>query len=546
MNGETPNEVSQNTNVVPGMPNVSGAIQNAANAAGVPNPVAAMPADTGATGITSNTVVVDTAVGEHNGENICPKCGSTEVIYSQKAGKLICQYCRFQFEPEKVEGFATDLSNLNGTVIGSGANDIIASESDILTLKCQYCGAEVVIDTASSTNARCHWCRNTLTIQEKVPNGAVPDVVLPFAISKEEAQKSIETFVKKRKFFANTKFKKEFTTNNIMGVYFPYMVVDANMHSKLNGVAEVETRRYTETHGDRTYTYYDADAYTVSREYDLTLSGLSVESSKDRLNNASQEKTNNVINAIMPFDTENAVKWNANYIKGYTSEKRDANIGDLSSLVKTQAEDISRFAANETLTNYDRGVAWSSENHDIKGSQWKAAYLPVWLYSYMQIKGNKKLLHYVAVNARTKETMGSVPINKPKLLLLSFIFEILCVFIMIGIGEDWSYLFLLGGPIFYLIFYNRYRNQSARHTYETETKHNMSGLIKSDLFYEHRKKLDSSQISGCNNTKVHGTTGSTKFLDQINGKQVSAKTFETLTNGNAVASYIKGKIDKKK
>ena len=34
-------------------------------------------------------------------------------------------------------------------------------------------------------------------------------------------------------------------------------------------------------------------------------------------------------------------------------------------------------------------------------------------------------LHYVAVNARTKETMGSVPIHMPKLFLVSALLEIL-------------------------------------------------------------------------------------------------------------------------
>lgn len=67
-----------------------------------------------------------------------------------------------------------------------------------------------------------------------------------------------------------------------------------------------------------------------------------------------------------------------------------------------------------TLTDYDRGVSWASQNVEIKGEQWESAYLPVWLYSYQQIKGDKSILHYVAVNARTKETIGSVPIHMPK------------------------------------------------------------------------------------------------------------------------------------
>ena len=49
----------------------------------------------------------------------------------------------------------------------------------------------------------------------------------------------------------------------------------------------------------------------------------------DKLNKGASDKTTNVINAIMPFDIENCVKYNANYLKGYTSEKRDTNIDDL-------------------------------------------------------------------------------------------------------------------------------------------------------------------------------------------------------------------------
>ena len=32
------------------------------------------------------------------------------------------------------------------------------------------------------------------------------------------------------------------------------------------------------------------------------------------------------INTIMSFNAENIVKWNVNYLKGYTSEKCDMNI----------------------------------------------------------------------------------------------------------------------------------------------------------------------------------------------------------------------------
>lgn len=448
--------------------------------------------------------IVKTDVGAKDGQNKCPKCGSTDISVNVNNGHLRCNFCRYEFEPEKVAGLETDISQLKGEVIGSGATDIVADTNDVLTFKCSSCGAEVVIDTSEVTQARCHWCRNTLSVNQQIPNGSVPDVVLPFTVKKEDARAQIEKFVSKRQFYANPQFKKEFTTENIMGVYFPYMVVDTNAHSKMSGEGEQEVRHYTIRKGDHSETYYDADLYHVEREFDIAIEGLTIEASADKLNKKAVDKTTNVINSIMPFDIENAVKWNANYLKGYSSEKRDINIEQVKTLVEAQSKDIARFAANDTLEQYDRGVAWSSEELEIKGQQWKAAYLPVWLYSYQEVKGNKKLLHYVAVNARTKETMGSVPIHMPKLLGVSFLVECGGVLAMLFVDFDYDWLFLLLGVIYFIIIYTRYRNDNARHKYEVETKKEISNLKEEDRLISRRTKLTNSYMVGANNTSIRG------------------------------------------
>lgn len=465
---------------------------------------------------TSNDpIIVKTDIDAQNGQNKCPKCGATDISLNVNNGHLRCNFCRYEFEPEKVVGLETDISKLQGQIMGSGTQDIVADTNDVLTLKCSSCGAEVVIDTASQAQARCHWCRNTLSINEQIPNGSVPDVVLPFQLKKEEAKIQIEKFVGKRKFFAHPKFKKEFTTENIMGVYFPYMIVDVNSHAHFRGQGEHLVRSYTRGSDNDEKTFYDADLFEVAREFDLTINGLTIESNSDRLNNTSSEKTNNIINSIMPFDIENCVKYNANYLKGYTSEKRDTNVEQLKSLVETQAKDVARFSANESLENYDRGVAWAHEDFEIKGQQWKAAYLPVWLYSYQQKNGKKNILHYVAVNARTKETMGSVPIHMPKLIFVSSLIEILGVLAMLSVDEDYNWLFLLAGIIFFSFIFVRYRNSNARHKYETETKKEMTNLRKVDVFVQHRTGLSNSQIEGVNNTRINGQFASNELLNSI-------------------------------
>lgn len=464
----------------------------------------------------TKTKIVKTDIGAQDGQNKCPSCGSTDISVNAKTGKLRCNFCRYEFEPEKIQGMETDITKLQGEILGSGAQDIVADIQTVMTFKCSSCGAEVVIDTSESTQARCHWCRNTLSVNQQIPNGTIPDVVLPFNITKQEAKQQIEDFVGKRKFFAHPKFRQEFTTDNIMGVYFPYMVVDINSHAHFQGVGEHETKRYIRGLGDDKTTYYDADVYEVERDFDLAIEGLTVESSSDKLKKQSN-KTNNVINAIMPFDIENSVKYNANYLKGYTSEKRDTNIEELRPIVDEQSKDIARFAANETLTEYDRGVRWDKEGLQVKGKQWKTAYLPVWLYSYQQKKGEQSIMHYVAVNARTKETMGSVPIHMPKLVGVSIGVEILGILAML-LADDFDYkgLFLLAGFIYFFIMFLKYRNSNARHHHETETKKKILNLKKIDNFIRHETKLKNAKMSEANNTQVSNQDVTEKLLNTLN------------------------------
>ena len=448
---------------------------------------------TSVTDINNEPTIIKTDNGIENGQNKCPKCGATDISPVASTGHLRCNFCHYEFEPEKFAAMMSDIDALNGKVIGSGAQDIVSDASNIVTFKCSSCGAEVVVDTASSMQARCHWCRHILSVNEQIPNGSVPDTLLPFKVAKEEAEGIIKGFVNKRKFFANPKFKKEFTTNNIIGVFFPYMLLDVNAHANFSGEGERQTRTYQVQNGDMRHTKYDADVYHVERGFDFTIQGLSIESSFNNLNEVSG-KTNNIINAIMPFDTENCVKFNANYLRGFNSEKRDVNIENLKETAYEQCKDIARYSCNDTLEFYDRGVRWDNESLNIKGEQWTSAYLPVWLYSYLEDKGNKKLLHYVAVNARTKEVMGSVPIHIPMLLLASFIVEIFGYIMASNIDWDYSWIFLSVGFIYFF----------ARHTYEKETKREMKNLRKIDNFVRKNNGQTSSMMDGANNRTIRG------------------------------------------
>ncbi len=354
-----------------------------------------------------------------DGVNRCPKCASTDIQLRPSTGMLVCLFCRHEWSEERVEERIAgngSLQDLKGTHIASGATAINTEAAGVLTLKCAGCGSEVIVNIDETTSARCHWCRHVLSVNEQVPNGAVPDAVLPFSLTHDQALAAIKQFAGKRKLFAHRKFKQEFAPENVVGVYLPYMIIDSNASADVVGKGEIETRRYTRGTGDNKTTYYDADVYELSRHVDFTVDDLIIESSAERANMDTFVNTNNVINTILPFDTKNAVEWNANYLVGFTSEKRDKDTETVQPLLEHQLLSIARSEVMSSTQRYDRGVRWETERLDVHGTRWVSMYLPVWLYSYYHVEHGKPMVHYIAVNGRTGETMGSVPVSHPRLL----------------------------------------------------------------------------------------------------------------------------------
>ncbi len=320
--------------------------------------------------------------------------------------------------------------------MASGARDIAADAAVLMTFKCTGCGAEVTVNTESAMTARCHWCRHVFGVNEQVANGAVPDAVLPFHIKKDDAVARIRQFVDKRRLFALKEFKEQFTPENVVGVYLPYMIVVGNASADVAGKGEIKTREYTRGTDNNKKTYYDADIYRVQRHVDFTVDDLPLESSTERGNLDVRVNTNNIINTILPFDTKNAVKWNASYLSGFTSEKRNSNVDHLHPRLEDQLLSIARAQVESSVRRYDRGVRWEQEKIDVHGTRWVSMYLPVWLYSYHQPGSNGGMLHYIAVNGRTGETMGSVPVQQWKLLLAALtvgtILETIAIAILLG------------------------------------------------------------------------------------------------------------------
>lgn len=360
--------------------------------------------------------------GSQGGAIKCATCGSSDIRYVIAHRSLVCANCRSQWNEPRIEDevdLTGGIRDLRGVDLTRTAQDLVADQAT-MTFKCSGCGAEVVINTAETGQVRCHWCRTYLSAGSQVANGAVPDAILPFLVPQEHAVEIIRGFVNERKFYAHPRFKREFAPENVVGVYLPYFVFDGHASGAVTGEGEILTRRWTEKQGENTYvTYYAADVYSVGRSFDLNVDDLLLESNAERANMSDPSQTNNIINAILPFDVKSALRYNPNYLRGFTSETRDVNVSELNGVVNDKLLSITRAKADQMTRQYNRGVRWDTEHVNLHGSRWVTAYLPIWLYSYYQ--KDKGLKHFVAVNGQNGNVMGSVPINMPVLILMTLL-----------------------------------------------------------------------------------------------------------------------------
>lgn len=369
---------------------------------------------------TSGPQHLATPAGRADGVVRCPKCGASDVVELKDQHMFMCEFCRHRWGFERLDeamGLSEGIADLRGTTYSTAASDIVSDDA-LVTMKCDGCGSEVVVDTDRTLQARCHWCKHVLSLNNRIPNGAVPDGILPFSITREQAMQHIARFVEERKSFALPEFSSTFTPDNIMGVYLPYMTVDGNISVRLDGVGEI-TRRTT--HSKEHGTTYYGDRYSVTRFLDIEIDDLIVESNFDKADIHSATSTNNVINAILPFDVKNIVRFDAHFLGDeHTSQRRDMDIDEAESIAAGHFMTVARGASTQSVAQYKRGVRWESEQVRIDGARWTSVLLPVWLYGFTETRKGRPVTHYIAVNGRTGATMGSVPINTRKAALLAW------------------------------------------------------------------------------------------------------------------------------
>ena len=236
-----------------------------------------------------------------------------------------------------------------------------------------------------------------LFLGDRLSGSLAPAKVIPFSISKEQAQEAFKKWCKKG-LLTPGDFMTADRIKNITGIYVPFWLYD------LNGRGEVEatcTRVRTYTAGDWIYT--ETKWYHVYRKVDLNYNRIPCD--------ASQKMDDKMMDKIEPYEYNNLKDFNMPYLAGYIAEKYDFTDEQMLPRMK---ERVSTYVDNyirSTISGYST-VNFNRKDINIRKTHTDYTLMPLWMVCY----DYKKAEHIFAMNGQTGKIVGKPPLSKAKML----------------------------------------------------------------------------------------------------------------------------------
>ena len=343
----------------------------------------------------------------------CPNCDGG-LIFDPESGKYACEYCLSKFSQDELmaESQSVETAQVVDDPVQETESESV--QESALIYCCPSCGAEVITDETTAATY-CFYCHNPIVLEGKLSGEYLPNGIIPFKITKDEAVEKFHEWIQKKKFVAKGFYSKK-NIEKLSGVYFPYWLYDCVTNSTMNGSArDVRVWRV----GDLEYT--ETKLYSINRVGKISYKNLP--------KTALQKAQNAMLKGIFPYEFGALEKFHMGYLSGFQAEKRDI---DKETLSKEIHKEIQKYAEKRMRNTVSGHTSFNVEtqNHTITKEEFKYTLLPVWVMTYRQ-SGNQ--VYYFAMNGQTGEIVGKLPINRKKLWTLGgIIFAAVFALLMMG------------------------------------------------------------------------------------------------------------------
>ncbi len=341
----------------------------------------------------------DMAFDSQSGFLRCASCGRTDNIENMKknAEKDEDDTIRYEADEDDINAansaFDHDYADTNSN--DEPSNHSTFRENEAHEYHCNNCGA-VLITEVNTSATTCSFCGAGVVLSDRLTGNLAPAKVVPFTISKEQAQEAFKKWCKKGR-LTPSDFMTADRIKNITGLYVPFWLYD------MNGRGEAEaTCTRVRTYSDANWIYTETKYYNVYRKVDLNYSRVPCD--------ASRKMEDGMMDKLEPYQYNNLKDFNMPYLAGYIAEKYDFTDEDMLPRIKQRVGAYVDNYISSTINGYS-SVRYHRKDINIRKKQAYYTLLPVWMVCY----DYRKAEHIFAMNGQTGKIVGKPPLSKAKI-----------------------------------------------------------------------------------------------------------------------------------
>ncbi len=327
----------------------------------------------------------------------CPCCGAPLTFLGEK---LNCEACGTEFTLETLQqldstqGDSTKQSNFNWDVYEPRMYGMEES-IELSSYSCPSCGAEITGDNTMGSTV-CPYCGNATIVQKQFEGTLKPDFVIPFKLDKKAAMAEFEKAYKKAPFLPD-EFKNKKSIEEMAGVYVPFWMFDCDCYADITYNAKALTHW-----SDSEYNYTREDYFRIFRSGSIGFANIPVDGSK-KADDAYME-------AVEPFNYNEAVDFSTAYLSGYLADKYDVGAEESVERANQRVKNSTESVFSETVDRRYASVLPESSYVNFTNGKIRYSLLPVWMLNIKYEGENYKF----AINGQTGKTVGDFPLSKKK------------------------------------------------------------------------------------------------------------------------------------
>ena len=327
----------------------------------------------------------------------CPCCGAP-LAFSGESGKLECASCGNSYEPDAIQTMSAGES-IDKLEFERCAETFDASEAaQMQAYVCKSCGAELMTED-TTTATECPYCGSPTILPERIAGGVKPEKVIPFKVTKEEAQKQFEEYFKGKRLLPNVFLQSRNRIAEMRKLYVPYWLFDCDAQADIVYDAE---KRSTERRGDWeiTRTKY----YLVRRSGRMGFDSIPVD--------GSEKLDDRITESLEPYDLSATVPFQPAVLAGAMADHADVDADACEKRAVERVETSVSQAMRDTVNGYSSVSERSRSIHSDNGTA-TPVLMPVWLIT-TQKEGKT---YTFAINGQTGKLTCDVPADTKKSLL---------------------------------------------------------------------------------------------------------------------------------